>query len=625
MSSPEVSVGSPFPKSSDLRSVMSEIEQNLIGLAGIIVLGIGGQCIAARLRVPSILLLLLIGFIAGPITHSIEPDRIFEGLLFPVISLSVAIILFEGGLSLKLDELRQIGRVLVGLLTIGIATTWLLTTLAAWKILGMPPRLALLCGSILIVTGPTVIGPMLRLIRPIGKIGPIAQWEGIVIDPIGATLAVLVYDFFHSQHAMGALQFDFSLLIAFVGLLETTAVGLICGSFAAGVVVLALQRFWLPDRLHSPALLAMVVAAFTVANIWCRESGMLAVTVMGVLLANQKRVAISRFVEFKENLTVLLISGLFIILSARLKLENLTSLGWRGVAFVLFVILIVRPVAVWLSSVGSNLTWQERVFLSWFAPRGIVAAAVASVFAIRLGDQGHDLVPAVFVVIVGTVSVYSLTAFPLARRLGLAVTNPQGVLIASAHPGARAIAHALQSANFRVVLLDSNRVDGNVARMEGLTAQTVDLLDENTIKNVDFGGLGRFLALTSSDEVNALVSMRFREVFGSSEVYQLSPIRSEGQVEVGSLRVHGRILFATGLNYEVLDQRFEAGAVIKQTKLTKEFTYADFVSLHGTQAIPLFVIDPVAKLLTVCVPEVSLKITAGQILISLMIPEPAGE
>jgi len=427
-------------------------ERLLTTLAGILVLGIGAQWLAWRLRIPSILLLLGSGFVVGPGLGWIDPDRVFGSLLLPVVSLSVGLILFEGGLSLRFRELRKTWGSLVGLLTVGVLVTWGLSAVTAAQILGMPSSLALLSGAILVVTGPTVIGPLLRHIRPTGRVGPVAKWEGIVIDPIGATLAVLVYE---GLDAIRRAEYGSATLNVLEGLGITLLAGGLVGAFCAGVLVFCLRRFWIPDYLQNPVALMLVVIALTAANALHHEAGLLAVTVMGVILANQRVVPMDRISEFKESLTILLISALFILLSARVRVEDLTALGWRGLVFALVMLLMVRPLAVWAATIGSQLTRAERLFLAWFAPRGIVAASVASVFALRLGDSGAVLVPATFLVIVATVAVYGLTAGPLARRLGLTPGDPQGLLIAGANGFARALASVLQREGFRVVLVDT--------------------------------------------------------------------------------------------------------------------------------------------------------------------------
>ena len=387
----------------------------LIALSAIIVLGVGAQWLAWRLRLPAILLLLSVGALAGPITGFLNPQDVLGDLLFPLISLSVGLILFEGGLTLRFREVRATWRSLVGLLTVGVAVTWLGATLAARVLLGLPFSTSLLLGSILVVTGPTVIGPLLRDIRPSGRVGAVAKWEGIVIDPIGAVLAVLVFE---AIDAIAAASYTHATRHALQGLALTAGSGVLIGGAAAGLLVVSLRRFWIPDYLQNPVALLLVAASLTTANLLHHEAGLVAVTVMGLILANQHRVAVQRIAEFKENLTVLLISVLFVVLAARVEPVELTQLGWRGVAFAVVLIVVVRPLAVWLSTIRSNLKIRERIFLAFFAPRGIVAAAVASIFALRLGDDGAVIAPATLLVIFITVAFYGLSAGWLARQPG---------------------------------------------------------------------------------------------------------------------------------------------------------------------------------------------------------------
>ena len=562
---------------------MEHAERMLLGLSSVFVLGIGAQWIAWRLRVPSILLLLAFGFVAGPVTGRLDPDELFGELLFPLVSLSVALILFEGSLGLNLAELRGSGRALRNLLTIGVLVTWLVIALAAWWLLDFDLGISLLLGAMLTVTGPTVVGPMLRHIRPAGKIGSIARWEGIVIDPIGAVLAVLVFEVID---AIRATDFSVAFHEGSLGLLRTAAIGIIIGCASAGILTACLVRHWIPDRLQSPVALMLVAAALVGSNLLQHESGLLTVTVMGVVLANQRYATVKHILEFKENLSVLLISSLFILLAARVEPADFSAPGWRSTAFLAVVILVARPVAVFLSTLKSDLSWQERTFLAWLAPRGIVAAAVASVFAIRLGDD--RILPATFLVIVGTVVVYGLTASPLARWLGLASVNPQGVLIASAHAGARAIAHAIQEAGFRAVLVDTNRWHVNAARMEGLEACYANILSEHVDEEVDLGGIGRFLAMTSNAEVNALAAQHFAELFGRANVYQLAPQQGgPSRTAMADEHLKGQFLFDPEATYEALDERFESGATIKTTNLSDEFDYEAFQQLYGDSALPL--------------------------------------
>jgi NhaP-type Na+/H+ or K+/H+ antiporter len=592
-------------------------QQVLVGLAGIAVLGVGAQWLAWRLRLPSILLLLAVGFVAGPVTGFLDPDALFGELLFPLVSLSVGLILFEGGLSLRARDLRAMGASVWSLVTVGAGITWALATWAAQHMLGMEAGTALLLGAILVVTGPTVVGPLLRHVRPVGTVANVAHWEGIVIDPIGAALAVLVYEALRDASSAG---FEAAAREMGLHMLYTIGVGALVGGLGALITVIILRRFWVPDFLQSPVLLMLVAGAFTASNLLQDESGLFTVTLMGVFLANQRLVPVKHIVEFKENLRVLLIASLFILLAARVSADDFRALGWRGPAFVVFLIVIVRPAAVLVSTIGSSLSRNERVFLAWLAPRGIVAASVASVFALRMGESGGGLVPATFLVIVGTVTVYGLTAAPLARRLGLSNPNPQGVVFASAHPGARAIAAGVSAAGFPVLMIDNNRGNINAARMEGLPTAYASILSEHALDAAEQGGLGRLLAMTADDDVNVLATLHFRELFGRAGVYQLPSLQEDNPRVAGAPpHLRGRNLFSSGATYDALDQRFAEGQVVKATKLSPEFDYKAFRGRYGEDALVLFIVTDAGSLL-VCTAEKAPAPKPGQTLICLVDP-----
>jgi len=355
----------------------------LFGLTAIILLGIGAQWLAWRFHLPSILLLLVFGFIAGPVTGLFNPDDILGDLLFPVVSLSVAIILYEGGLSLRFSELKKVGGVVLMLISVGALITWLISAAAAYYILGLDFQLSVLLGAILIVTGPTVIGPLLHQIRPKEPVGSILKWEGILIDPVGALLAVLVFE------AILANEFHNTLPRILQGVAETIVIGVVIGYVASKIIIESFKRHWVPDELENGVSLMMVIVAFVISNWLHTEAGLLTVTLMGIFLINQKQISVRHIVEFKENLRVLLISSLFILLAARVELEQITQLGFSSLLFLGVLIFVTRPVMVFLSSLFSSLKWREKLFISWMAPRGIVAAAVASVFAHELAHEGH--------------------------------------------------------------------------------------------------------------------------------------------------------------------------------------------------------------------------------------------
>ncbi len=604
----------------------------------ILLAGIGAQWLAWRIRVPSILLLLLAGMLLGPLsvffTDGVAPvldtSSLFGDSLVPLVSLSVALILYEGGLTLDVREIAESRKAVFSLVTIGAGVTMLLAGSLAYFLLGLPWELAALLGAILTVTGPTVVGPLLRHVRPTRKVGAILKWEGIVIDPIGAMLAVLVFEAVtsvsagDSSHvAMGIAQ----------GLFLTVVVGGGLGVLSAWVLTEMIRRYWIPDSLQNPFSLLLVVLSFAIANGVQHDAGLFATTAMGIMLANQRRVRIYHIVEFKENLRVLLISALFIVLGANLGLDDLREIGWRELLFVVLLILIVRPASVFTATSIEKLTRAERLFLSWVAPRGIVAAAVASVFALQLasgdapgGQPGGELtpmqeaagrlVPITFTVIIGTVLVYGLSAGRVARRLGVADQDPQGVLIIGAHHWAREIGRMLLAKQISVKVVDTNRMNLREARMGGLRVKQANVLEEGIADELDLTGIGRVLALTPNDEVNALALQQFVGRFERAELYRLPMSAGDAEVSVHE----GRPLFAKGLTYAQVASRFGSGHILKATRLSDEFPYEAYLVLYGAAAIPMFILTADGRL-QVLTADKSAQPTPGDTVIALVDPE----
>jgi NhaP-type Na+/H+ or K+/H+ antiporter len=591
-------------------------ETYLVQLALLIVLGIGAQWVGWRIKIPSILFLLGAGVAAGPIFGWVRPDDLFGDLLLPLVSVCVALILFEGGLTLRFRDLSGVSAVFWRMVTVGVAATWIVTAVAAHYFLHLSWPVSLLLGAILVVTGPTVIGPLLRHIRPTGKVGPLLKWEGIMIDPVGASLAVLVFEAIESGgggHAASGVTW---------GVIKTLAIGLGFGILGANTLVFLIRRYWIPEMLHVAVALALALGTFALSNVLMHESGLLTVTIMGVWLANQNKVSIRHLVEFKENLRVLLLSVLFVLLAARLDLDMLRGLGWGGFAFVLILILVARPLSMFLCTIGTSLTRAERIFLCWMAPRGIVAAAVTSVFAIQLANHGHAdaelMVPVTFLVIGLTVLIYGLTAGPLAKRLGLAIANPQGSVIIGAHEPARQLGQVLQKEGFDVLLVDSNWRNVTVARQEGLSAHFGDALSEKLLDDLPLDRMGRVLALTGNYTVNALATLHFAEVFGRSETYQMAmenkPGKGQDETELPR-HLRGRILFGEEVPFRLLSERIWGGAKIKVTPLTEAFTFEDYQA-QNPEAIPLFVMTE-DKRLNVITSENPPAPTPGQKLVCL--------
>lgn len=591
-------------------------EHILVGIASIVVLGVTAQWLAWRLHLPSILIMLLFGFIAGPVTGLLHPDEILGDLFFPFVSIAVALILFEGGLSLKIAELQKTFSVIRNLIVIGVIVTWILTATMAYFILDFPLPISVLFGAILVVTGPTVIIPLLRQIRATSRISSIVKWEGIVNDPIGALLAVLVFE----AILISGFQATSLAIVSGIGL--TILNGIVLGVLSALLLVYLLKRYWIPGYLQNAVTLMIVIAAFTASNLVQAESGLFTVTIIGVILANQKRVSIKPIVDFKEHLSVFLLSVLFIVLAARLQPEDLARLDWHSLAFLAVLVLLIRPVAVFLSTLNSDLSWKEKTFLAWMAPRGIVAAAITAVFALELSEntiyeQAEIMVPEMFFVIICTVAIYGLSATPLGRWLGVAQPNPQGVLFVGAHAWARKLAAVLKDQKFKVLLVDTNRENISAARLEGLPTAYASALSEYIQDEIDLGGIGRLAALTPNDEVNSLAALHFAEVFDRAEVYQLAPKETDNKRKEVSMPLRGRFLFGKGATYPELDRRFKAGSTIKVTTLTDQFSFNTFQELYNGQVLPLFLISKTGDL-RVFTAANGPKPQAGDVLISMV-------
>ena len=563
----------------------------LIALGALGLASLASQWLAWRLRLPAILFLLLTGILVGPVTGWLDPTRLFGDLLFPLVSLAVALILFEGSLTLRLSELSGIGSVVRRLISLGALTTWGVITLTAHLVLSFDWELALLLGSLTLVTGPTVIVPMLRVVRPKEVVANVLRWEGIIIDPIGALLAVVIFSFIVTQGTEAAWTQS----------LQTFGAVLLCGTLSgiAGGWTLGqwVKRHWLPEYLQNLATLATVLGVFVAANTLVHESGLLAVTLMGIWLANMKGVDVRDILHFKENLSILLISGLFILLAARLDLSALVALGPKVLILLVIVQFVARPLAVALCTWGSQLSWRERLLLAWIGPRGIVAAAVSAIFAVRLNEAGHEnallLVPLTFAVIIGTVILQSATARPLARLLKVAEPAPWGFLIIGANPVARAVGLALHEQGVRVMLADSNWENIRAARMDNLPTYYGNPASQHAEDHLDLAGLGYLLALSPVGEMNTLAAMRFRHDFGADRLFNLASTEENKRSDKHRPSdVHrGRPLGDPTLTYSQLADRLASSDSLKVNKLTETFGWADYQALNGSGNNLFFAVD----------------------------------
>lgn len=554
------------------------------------------QWLAWRTRLPAILYLLLSGLALGPGFGILHPDQLFGEVLFPLISLSVAVILFEGSLTLNFKEVRLIKATVFNLVTYGALITWIIICIVSRWLFDLSWELAILYGALMVVTGPTVIVPMLRTVRPTASVANALKWEGIVIDPIGALLVVMVFEFIVFQRQEEAVGHALWLFC------QTVAVGLSTGIASGYALGMLLRRHWVPDFLHNLCTLSLVFLAFTVSNELAHESGLLAVTVMGMWLANSKDVRIQDILNFKENLTILLISGLFILLAARLNVEQIAGLGWAPLLLLAVVQFVARPLSVLASTFRSSFSWQEKVLLAWIGPRGIVAAAVSALFALKLEAEGvaqaELLVPLTFIVIIGTVIIQSATAGSLARRLGVAEPEPRGFLIIGANVVARTIASVLKQYNIPVLLTDSSWDNIRAARMAGLETFFGNPVSEYADQKLDLVGIGKVMALSPQRDLNVIASMRYRAEFGQTKVYTLltSGDTNASEKHQISAEHRGYTLFDRNLTYSKFASLLSQGATLRKTRLTEEFRFENYMNTKGKDGVPLFAITPKGKL-----------------------------
>lgn len=551
--------------------------------------GILAQWLSWLLKLPSILLLLAIGLALGPMGIGVLVPTQFvpEETLFTLVSAAVAIILFEGGLSLRLEELTHGGATLKRLLYLGVPLTLVLSALLLRWLVFPSWELAWITGAILVVTGPTVVTPLLHSIRPAGRVGPIAKWEGILNDPIGALLAVLLLE----GLLVAGVEHGVMNVLGGMGLALLIGVG--SGFAAAAITAIGMHRRWIPDHLQGVMALALTLFIFFGCDYIVAESGLLAVTLYGAALANQKWVSVRHIIDFKEHLRTLLIAALFIILAAGLTRDQVAMLDYRILLFLAISILVVRPLVVWASSAGTSLAWRDRAFLAFLAPRGIVAAAMGSLFAIKLDKAGvanADIIePVLYAVIIGTVLIYGLGARPLAAVLGLTRDHSRGILMIGAQDWARDLAELLVDHDLRVRLLDSDRDHVANARLRGLDAHNFSIIEERIEERVDLEGIGTLVALTRSDEANALAALRFAELVGRRNVYQLGGENQRRAAQRRTIPLENHLsgvpLAGGDLSYTDIDERICAGATFKASRLTEDYGKEEFLARYPDAAI----------------------------------------
>ncbi|WP_404384611.1 cation:proton antiporter [Caenispirillum salinarum] len=590
----------------------------VLKIALILVLGVGAQWAAWRYQIPAIVLLAVVGLIAGPATGVLQPAQDFGPLLQPAIGVAVAVILFEGGMSLNLGSLRGSAKAVRRLIVFGAPLGWFFGAVAAHFIGGLSPAVAILFGGLLVVTGPTVIAPMLRQARLSHRPAAVLRWEGIVNDPVGALFAVLTYEV--AVHWV----LDQPLIVVAGGLAVGIAVALALGVAVGLGCIQAFQRGWVPEFLKAPLVLGAILLCFAVSNLVYDEAGLLAVTALGMTIGNSRVSSLDELRRFKEYVTTALVSSVFVVLTATLSWDAFGSLNWRHLAFIAAILLLVRPAAVLLSTLGTPLPWKERALVAWIAPRGIVAVAVAGLFATKLQVVGFEdaalLVPLAFAIVFTTVVAHGFSIGWLAKVLGLVSTRRPGILIVGASRWTVALARALKDLDVPAIIADGDWHRLRLARQQNVPTYFGDVLSEVTEHHLEFNAFGHLIAATPNDAYNALVCTDLAPELGRINVYQTGCHEASDHPRRRSFTLGGKTLLRSGADTDDLERRMLAGWTFQKTRLTGAFTFDDFLANRNTDAEILLVLKHDGRIVFATHKERP-KAAEGDVVLSFVPPE----
>ena len=538
----------------------------LIALIG--ALGIGSQWLAWRLQLPAIVLMLAAGIVAGPITGWVNPESDFGELFRPMVAVAVALILFEGGITLKFNALRDAGPAVKRLVIFGAPLGWIFSTLAARYGAGLGWDAAVIFGGILIVTGPTVVTPLLRQARLAKRPAEILRWEAIVNDPVGALAAVLAFEGVMALHGEGEILESGGHVA--LGVLLAVFLGYLAGK----ALVISFSRGWVPEYMKVPVLFVLILGVYALSDAALHESGLLAVTVMGFVVGNARLPALRELKRFKEHITVILVSGVFILLAASMEWEMLSRLNFSALIFVLLIMFIARPAAVFLSLLGTDIPPKEKLMVAWIGPRGVVAVAVSGLFGARLTEVGVEdgqlLAPLAFLLVIATVVAHGFTIKPFARMLGLTSAAAPGVLLAGASDWVVALGKTLNDAEIPVLIAERNWWRLRNARDQGIRVYYGEILSEAAEHSVDLHHYGALLAVSDNDDYNALLCTDLAPEFGRNNVFQID--RHEDNLREGDLPVTigGRTL-ARGYPFEYFARNHAEGWAFKLTNISTEY------------------------------------------------------
>ncbi|MDT8409628.1 MAG: sodium:proton antiporter [Wenzhouxiangellaceae bacterium] len=561
----------------------------------ILAAGLASQWIAWILRLPAIVVLIAAGLVLGPITGILapaeDPDQLTE-----LIGLGVAIILFEGGMDLKLGELRRVGHGIGRLTLLAAPLAWVLGSAAAHYLAGLSWPVAVVLGATLVVTGPTVIGPLLRQAGLNKESSSLLKWEGIINDPAGVLLAVLAFQYFTIQGE--------SLVDTFTGLGAAVAAAIVLGGIGGWLTGHLYRRGGVPEHLKPPVLMVLVLVVYWASNLVQHEAGLLSVTLMGLVIGNMRLGERDELQDFKENLTIVLLSVLFIVIPTQLEAAHLDLLDARLLLFVAAILFVVRPLSIWLATIRAPIRREDRLLLAWIAPRGIVAAATAGLFGPALMAAGFPdaelLLPLVFLIILVTVLLHGLSLGPIARYFELAAEDEKGLLIVGASPWSCELAGALKDLEINVLMVDGSYRRLQQARMRGIDVWYGEILSEQAEHELELQAVDKMLCATENDFYNALVCRAMGQKFGRHLVYQLAMHEQIDQDDQSvKLQQRGNIAFDDQATYESLHQRLEQDWQIQTTRLTEKYTFEDLetrLGQAGSDWLPLGAVTPAGDL-----------------------------
>lgn len=557
------------------------------------VLGIFAQWLAWRFHLPAIVLLSTAGIIAGPVLGLLNPVEDFGSLFKPVIGLAVAIILFEGGLTLNFAEIRDTSKAVRRLVFVGAPIAWVIGSLAAHFVGGFGWPAALILSGIFVVTGPTVIMPLLRNAKLAKRPAALLRWEAIIADPIGALFAVLAFELYL---VFGALDSHHDLSEVMIRFLIAMPVGALGGWYLGKGISALFIRGIVPEFLKAPVIIIVLLAAYVATNHILEEAGLLTVTAMGVAMANTRIASLAEMRRFKEVMTIMLVSALFVILTATLDFELLMSLGWREGLYILLLLLVVRPVSVWLSTVGTELSLSERFLTGWIAPRGIVAVAVTGLFGAALTDLGNPdgqrMVAMAFAVVFITVILHGFSLAPLAKMLGLSSKEKPGLLLVGGNTFSSDLAKELKDLDVPVTVADTNFNHLRGARLAGVPTYYGEILSEAREHRLDVHGFGHLIAASDNDAYNALVCTELAHEFGRSNTLQLATTTDEAHENRAlSFTVGGRRLFSKPIKAEDAVEKLRNGYSFQTTQITQEFSFDDYLAQRGDESLVVCVVN----------------------------------